>query len=114
MSNKLLAEISRAFFKQKHIVRYKMKKTAEMSDNEVVMYCHHYCEDNNLIDEWNQFRNRIECERCDCPYVQEYISMGLCYDMQMVAYGYIKALALPADIDKELLLNCCKDCVHRL
>lgn len=115
MYSKLLAKISRLFFKQKHVIRYKMKVIAEMSDSDVVMYCHRYCEENNLIDEWKQFQENIQSEYCVCSYLQEYIAAGQCYDMQMVARGYIKASALQGDhIDKEQLLESCNDCVHSL
>ena len=48
---------------------------------------------------------------CYCPYMQKAIDEGLCYDMQMVAHGYITANALPeVEIDHNSLLVYCAKC----
>lgn len=50
-----------------------------------------------------------------CPYLKRNISEGLCYDMQMIAYAYIKPDALPdMEIDRQSLKDCCEWCEHRL
>ncbi|MBQ9699368.1 MAG: hypothetical protein IJV71_01985 [Lachnospiraceae bacterium] len=57
-----LADISRQFFKELKIYKYRNKKVEDMSDGDVIKYCHWYCEDNNLVDEWWKFREEKETE----------------------------------------------------
>ncbi len=59
---KFLAEISREFFKIHKVHRYRMKKVSEMSDKDVITFCHHFVEDNRLNDEWYNFREEKEAE----------------------------------------------------
>lgn len=107
----LLADISRQFF-GKHKV---YKKIADLSDQEVISYCHWYCEEHGLIAEWNAFRTEIEAQHCYCSYLQEYIDEGLCYDLQMIAGGLIKPTALPdITIDHEACMTCCAECQYSL
>ncbi len=48
-----------------------------------------------------------------CPYLQKAIDEGLCYDMQMIANGYISGDALPnTNINKNSLLSYCSLCDH--
>lgn len=111
----LLAEISRQFLKRYHVIQYKMKKISEMSDEQVITCCHHYCEDNHLTDDWEDFRAEIESNYCYCAYTEEYIDDGCCYDLQMIANSMIKPSVLPElHIDKEKLINCCAVCKHCL
>ena len=58
-----LLDSSRKFLKLKKVYRYKLKKVSDMADEEIIMACHHFVEDNNLKDEWNEFRaqNEVEC-----------------------------------------------------
>ena len=114
-STKLLANISRDFFKIKKVNKYRMKKVEDMTDVEVISNCHFYCEENNLIDEWKQFREKSESEYRYCSYLEEYIDEGLCYDLQMITGNYIKPSALPEiNIDKEKCANCCAECKYNL
>ena len=115
MANKFLADISRDFLRQKKLIRYRMRKIAEMSDNEVISCCHHYCEENGLVNEWQRFRSIKENALSYCPYLKEFIDPGLCYDMQMVSYGYVKSTALyPVEIDTIELGKCCGECKYKL
>lgn len=115
MAGNLLAEISRSFLKQKQVYRHNMRKVAEMSDADVISFCHAFCEENHLADEWNHFRDSVESQYCYCSCLREFVEPGFCCDMQMIACGYIKETALPEiNIDKEQLQKCCKDCIHRL
>ena len=46
-----------------------------------------------------------------CPYIQKHMDEGLCYDMQMVAHGYIASTALlEVEIDHNSLLAYCAKC----
>ena len=56
----LLAQISRDFFSMKRVYRYRMKKVDEMDDQEVIRFCHWYCEENNLTDEFKEYRETAE------------------------------------------------------
>lgn len=57
----------------------------------------------------------MESEYIYCSYLQEYITEGLCYDMQMIGNGYIKSKALyELNINKEKLKKCCAECEHEL
>ncbi|HBU12750.1 MAG TPA: hypothetical protein DEB31_08520 [Clostridiales bacterium] len=53
-------EYSREFFKLHKVYRYRMKKTEDMSDDEVNQKCHWYCEENNLVQEWDAFVDKKE------------------------------------------------------
>ena len=115
MATKLLAQISRDFLAKKNVHQYKMKKIKDMDDQSVIRCCHWYCEENNLINEFKMFREESEAEYVYCCYLQDYISAGCCYDMQMIKDGYVKRSALPEmQIDKQSLDQCCIECEHRL
>jgi len=107
----VLAEISRDFLKSKNVTRYRMKKISDMDDDEVVQKCHWYCEDHHLMSEWWKFRGKAESHYRFCPYLKGSIDNEICYDMQMIAHGYIKQSALPEiKIDSEECAKCCFDC----
>ena len=115
MSNKLLAQISRDFFAKQRVYQYEMIKIKEMDDQAVIRYCHRYCEKNNLTSEFKKYREEVESKCVYCAYLQDYISDGCCYDMQMIKCGYIKQSALPdIHIDKENLEKQCADCKNQL
>ena len=112
---KLLAIISRDYLQIKKVAKYRMKKVANMTDDEVISNCHFYCEENNLISEWNEFREKAESEYRYCSYLEEYIDDGLCYDLQMITGNYIKPSALPEiNIDKDKCAKCCAECKYSL
>ena len=49
-----------------------------------------------------------------CPYLNEYIDEGCCYDLQMICDGYIKDSALPEiKVDKTELSKQCQNCKLR-
>lgn len=92
-----------------------MKKVANMTDDEVISNCHFYCEENNSISEWNEFREEAESGYRYCSYLGEYIDEGLCYDLQMITGNHIKPSALlEIKIDKEKCANCCFECKYSL
>ena len=104
MSNKLLAQISRAFLAKKQVYQYRMTSIQKMDDQSAIQLCYLYCEENNLKSEFETYRRGVESEYAYCPYLQDYISEGCCYDMQMIKNGLIKPSALPdIPIDKEKL-----------
>lgn len=114
-SKKLLAVISRDFLQTQNVRKYRMKKVADMTDDEVIENCHFYCEENSLTGEWNAFREKAESEYRYCSYIEEYIDEGLCYDLQMITGNYIKPSALPKiKIDKEICAKCCFECKYSL
>lgn len=111
----LLADISRQFLREKKVYRYRTKKVTDMTDDEVISNCHFFCEENNLRDEWNVYREKAESEYYYCSYLQEYVDAGLCYDIQMIAGKLIKQSALPEiKIDKEKCAKCCAECEYSL
>lgn len=67
-AEKLLANISRDFFKAHHIYRYRMKKIGDLSDSDVIRYCHWFSEEHNLTDEFDQFRNEAESSYTFCKH----------------------------------------------
>ena len=114
-SKTLLAIISRDFLHIKKVNKYRMKKVADIPDDEVISICHFFCEENNLIAEWNEFREKAESEYRYCSYLEEYVDDGLCYDLQMITSNYIKPSALPEiNIDKEKCESCCSECKYGL
>lgn len=115
MTEPLLTRISREFLNKKSVHRYRMKKIADMSGDDVIRVCHSYVEENGLADEWSDFRAEMESEYHLCPYCEEYIPMGLCYDMQMINGGYITPSALPdMELDRARLSTSCDGCAHKL
>ena len=107
----LLADISRKYFKMKKIYKYRTKKVAEMSDSEIIRACHWYYEENNLVDEFWDFREEIESQYRYCFYLQEYIEEGVCCDIQMIANGTIRKEALSEQsVDKEIAMRYCRLC----
>lgn len=56
------ASISRQFFKDNNVYRYRMKKIDDMTDKDVINYCHWYCEENNMVTEWNEYLERAGLE----------------------------------------------------
>ena len=113
--NKLLANISRQFLNDKKVYRYRGKKVGDMTNDQAVLSCHYYCEENHLIDEWNSYREKAEAEYCYCSYLKQYIQSGLCYDLQMITDGLIKPSALPdIKVDKQTCVKYCSKCKYRL
>lgn len=111
----LLADISLCFFNQNKVYKYRMKKVSEMNDDELIQFCHWYCEENNLTKEFNKMRKEVESQHCYCEYLHEYIEYGQCCDMQMVSHGYVKDNILDIRrIDKEKLNLCCNNCEYVL
>lgn len=112
---KLLAIISRNFMEFKKVNRYRTKKIADMTDTEIITVCHFYCEETNLVDEWEKFRENAEAEYYYCSYLKEYIDEGLCYDLQMITENCIKSSILPEiTVDKEECAKCCSECKYCL
>ena len=107
----LLAEISRQFLKEHKVYKYRMKKVSEMSDDDVIKYCHWYYEENRLNDEWWAFRNSIEAKYRYCCYLNEYIDDDRCNELQMIIGGFLTDCNLKVDIEE--IKECCKDCKYR-
>jgi len=59
---KLLADISRIFCRFKRLQDIEWEKISDMRDNEIISCCHFYCEENNLISEWENYRAESESE----------------------------------------------------
>lgn len=111
----LLAVISRQFLKEHKVHRYRLKKVTEMSDEEVIRYCHWYCEDNNLTDEWADYEEQIESQYRYCTYMEQYIEDAECCDMQMISNGLIKdTSSSEISIDKVKLAEHCSECKYCL
>lgn len=53
--SKKYAEIARAYFIEKKVIRYRMKKIEDMSDDEVIQKCHWWYEENGLAEEYQNF-----------------------------------------------------------
>lgn len=112
---KLLANISRDYLRKRGIYQYRMKKVADMTDDEVISACHRYCEDYQLVTEWQEVRGKAESEYRYCFYLEEYVEEGLCYDLQMITLGYIKPTDLhEIKMDKEKCMKCCSECKYGL
>lgn len=56
------AKVSRKFLNDHKVYRYRMKKVDDMTDEAVVDCCHRYCEENGLIEEWNEYLERAGLE----------------------------------------------------
>lgn len=108
-------DISRQFFKYKNIHRYRMKKVSDMTADEANRYCHWFCEENNLNGEFDEFISKIKTEHYYCSFLHGYIEQGCCYDMQMIAEGFVKETVLSEiQIDKTNLAECCSACCNSL
>lgn len=53
-----LAEISRKFLKAHKVYRCNKIDISDMNDNRIISFCHAYCEENNLVSEFNRFKNQ--------------------------------------------------------
>ena len=109
-SRKLLTDISRQFFKEHKVFKYRMKKVSEMSDDDVIRYCHLYYEENRLNDEQRVFRNSIESNYRYCSYSEEYIEDDMCNNLQMIINGL--AVDVESKMDFEELKEHCKNCKY--
>lgn len=115
MKDSLLADISREFLKKEGVYKYRMKKISDMEDDEVIRACHSYVEEVRLRDKWLAFREKAEEDYNLCPYLNKFIPIGMCYDMQLIADGYIKPSALPElELDRERLSLLCESCQYAL
>lgn len=110
----LLADISRHFFKDKKIYSYRMRKVADMTDDEVVRFCHWFCEDNRLTEEFNDFRDKIESQYNYCLYLNKYIEPSSCAQLQIIAERIVKQSVLYEIKDKSELKKCCSECLYCL
>ena len=109
----LLAAASRKFLQIKNLYRYRMKPIKDMTDTEIIHCCHCYCEENNLIPEWNGFLNQTESDFCYCSYLDEYINERECIDIQMIVGEYIPPDALHQyQINREDCMPNCLQCKH--
>lgn len=114
-SEALLAEISRDFFKLNHVYRYRMKRITDMTDAELIHACHCYCEESNLINEFNTFRIKGEASYHYCNYLQEYICTDLCMEVQLIATGFMKASALKdRAVEEEAAKKYCASCKYNM
>lgn len=110
-SRNLLAEISRQFLKEHKVYKYRMNKVSEMSDDDIIMYCHWYYEENRLNDEWRAFRENIESKYKFCQYYSEYVDDESCEELQMILNDFFNETEY-YDIDKEKLQESCKECKY--
>lgn len=114
-AEKLLAEISRSFFAEHHIIRYRTKKVSEMNDDEIITFCHWFCEENNLVNEFKKYRNTIESQYRYCSYLQEYIDDEICSDMQLIINECIPHSKFPNySIDNEIAAKHCEECKYKM
>ncbi len=110
----LLADISRRFLGKHDVYKYRLRKIDDMSDEECITSCHFFCEENKLTDEFIAFRAEIESEYTYCQIFSEYIGVGLCVDIQMVANGYIKKSILKDyGIGVDKAIECCENCADK-
>ena len=98
-----LAQISRNFLSKHKVYRYRMVKVTDMDDQSVIRACHWYCEENNLTDEFKEYRETAEqdakvhhvheviaiCDECGSEYLASKSTMvSLCPECAHVLYGY--------------------------
>ena len=110
----LLAKISRDFLASHGIIRYRKKKIEEMSDPEVISFCHWYSEDESLSDEFFTFRENAEAAYRWCSYLEEFIEDEDCWNIQMISNKLINSALHPEyhiDIEKALLF--CNECRYK-
>ncbi len=55
-SDRLYGDAARAYLKSKKVHRYRMKKISEMDDDQVSQACHHWYEENNLVEDYQAFQ----------------------------------------------------------
>ena len=49
------ADAARAYFLHHKVFRYRMKKIADMSDDEVIQKCHWWQEENDMVQDYWRF-----------------------------------------------------------
>ncbi len=108
----LYALLSLMYFKYKNVDSFNSIKVSDMSDSELVTYCHWYYMDNDLYEDFLVFQKKIESEYYYCPYLKEYIEPGLCYDLQIFSEGYVETdgSVNRKDDSAELAVRCMNCC----
>ncbi len=108
-------DISRQFFKHKNIHRYRMKKVSDMTAEEANRYCHWFCEENNLNDEFYEFVSKIKAEHYYCPFLHAYIEQEGCCELQMISEGFLEGYVLSGiQVDRTKLAEYCSACRNSL
>ena len=109
------SEICRAFFEKCKVNSYRYKKIDELSDNKIGSYCHWFCEDNNLTEEWRKFVDEYTADYRYCPFYNEYMDAEYCCNLQMIASGMITdKLIIPDKSERFRLIECCNECRYKL
>lgn len=112
---KLLAAISKQYLQERKDTEYRTKKTAELSEDEVIRACHCFCEENGLTGDFAVFRNKIESQYRYCSLTQEFIDEGICTDIQMIKEGYVKRSALSDHgVDFSKAASECEQCRYSI
>lgn len=71
------AYIAREFFRKSGVNRYRLIKTDEMSDEQVVKACQLYCEENNLLHEYSVFLEQEEALQTGKQYLGKVIDVAV-------------------------------------
>ncbi len=71
------AYIAREFFKKNGVNRYRLLKTDEMSNDQVVKACQLYCEENNLLHEYSVFLEQAEALQTGKQYLGKVIDVAV-------------------------------------
>lgn len=69
------AYIAREFFRKSGVNRYRLIKTDEMSDEQVVKACQLYCKENNLLHEYSVFLEQEEALHTGKQYLGKVIDV---------------------------------------
>ena len=110
----LLANISREFLISHGVARYRKKNIADISDEEVISFCHRYSEDERLSDEFFTFCENAKDAYRWCSYLEEFIEDGDCWNIQLIVNEVINSAQYSEchiDIDKATLF--CSECKYK-
>ena len=114
-AEEFLAAVSRDFFRDHKVYKYRMHHIKDLADHDVIQFCHWYCEECRLTQEFEEYRKRAEAQYRYCPYLKEYIGDEQCSDICMIAQGYIKNLTLTEySVESESAKAFCNECRYQL
>ena len=112
---KLIADISRDFLKDNKVYQYSMKKISDLSDKDVIRICHWYCEENDMVDAFNIYRDKIYSLYTFCSFYNGYIEDDTCCKTQMIANGSFNNSDFEGyNINPEEVWEFCSECRYRI
>ncbi len=69
--------VAREFLKKSGVNRYRLRKTDEMSDGQIINACQLYCKENNLLHEYSVFLEQEQALQTGKQYLGKFIDVAV-------------------------------------